>query len=212
MDLGGRGSIKKWFSYDVSVFLLEYTNRIGFVRERDASFNIIRYTRNIGASRSMGVESFLEIDLFNLAGRTAKWGNLVFYTSAAYVNAFYTKAYLKDLEGNRMEFAPMWNIRPGLNFRYKKFSTSVQFSYVTKQYTDAKNTEKDAATSVAGVVPSYYVADWSLNYSVKSIQLSTGINNFTNSIYFTRRAVSYPGPGIIPAEPRTFYISLGLKL
>ena len=33
----------------------------------------------------------------------------------------------------------------------------------------------------------------------------------TNTIYFTRRAASYPGPGIIPAEPQTFYVSLGVK-
>ncbi len=212
MDLGARGSIRKWFSYDLSVFLLEYKNRIGFIRERDSAFNIIRYTRNIGASRSMGVESFFEMDLFNLLNKNTKWGNLVFYTSAAYVNAYYTKAYLKDLEGNRMEFAPEWIIRPGLNFRYKKFSTTVQAAYVTSQYTDAKNTEKDAATSVAGIVPAYYVCDWSLNYSINIFQMSAGINNFTNNIYFTRRAVSYPGPGIIPAEPRTFYVSLGVKL
>jgi len=210
-DLGMRGNIKKWFNYDVSVFLMEYKNRIGFVRERDSAYNIIRYTRNIGASRSTGVESFFEMDLFNIIGKNSTWGNFIIYSSIGYVNAYYTKAYLKDLEGNKMEFAPEWNIRPGVNYRFKKFSTSVQFSYVSLQYTDAKNTELDAATSVSGIVPAYYVADWSVNYAYKFIQAAAGINNITNNIYFTRRASSYPGPGIIPAEPRTFYISLGVK-
>lgn len=211
MDLGCRGAIKKWFNYDVSTFLLEYNNRIGFVTERDSAFNIIRKTTNIGASRSMGVETFFEIDLFNILGKSSRWGNFVFYTSAAYVNAFYTRAYLKDIEGNRMEFAPQWNIRSGINFRRKNFSTSVQAAYVTMQYTDAKNTEKEP-TAVAGVIPAYYVCDWSVNYMYRILQMSAGINNFTNNIYFTRRAVSYPGPGIIPAEPRTFYVSLGVKI
>ena len=30
--------------------------------------------------------------------------------------------------------------------------------------------------------------------------------------YFTRRATGYPGPGIIPSEPRTFYTTLQIKL
>ena len=211
MDLGCRGTIKKWFNYDISGYLLVYNDRIGFVRERDSAYNIIRYTRNIGASRSMGVESFFEIDLFDLAGKSKRWGNLVFYTSAAYVNAIYTKAYVKALVGNKLEFAPEWMIRPGINFRYKKLSTSLQMSYITMQYTDASNT-KEEPTAVVGTIPAYYVCDWSMNYSVKMIKMGAGINNFTNNIYFTRRAASYPGPGIIPAEPRTFYISLGLVL
>jgi Fe(3+) dicitrate transport protein len=30
--------------------------------------------------------------------------------------------------------------------------------------------------------------------------------------YFTRRAGGYPGPGIMPAEPRNFFITVGVKL
>ncbi len=38
-----------------------------------------------------------------------------------------------------------------------------------------------------------------------------GINNLTDERYFTRRAGGYPGPGILPADGRTFYVSAGIK-
>lgn len=63
-----------------------------------------------------------------------------------------------------------------------------------------------------GLIPAYYVMDWSAKYSIKCLQFQAGVNNFTNNIYYTRRAVSYPGPGIIPSEPLTFYFTLGIKL
>ena len=110
-----------------------------------------------------------------------------------------------------VEFAPPITLHGGITYRYKSFSTTLNVSYTHQQYTDATNAQF-TPTGVNGLIPAYYVLDWSARYSIKCIQLSTGINNFTNNKYFTRRAVSYPGPGIIPAEPLTFYFTLGFKL
>ena len=40
--------------------------------------------------------------------------------------------------------------------------------------------------------------------------VSGGINNLTNEKYFNRRITIYPGPGILPADGRTFTVSLGM--
>jgi Fe(3+) dicitrate transport protein len=54
--------------------------------------------------------------------------------------------------------------------------------------------------------------DLSSSYTfTKNIKLEAGINNVLNNSYFTRRATGYPGPGIIPAEPRSFYATLEIK-
>ena len=45
----------------------------------------------------------------------------------------------------------------------------------------------------------------------KFLEISAGVNNVFNEIYFTQRAVSYPGPGIMTAAPRTFHASVGIK-
>ena len=48
-------------------------------------------------------------------------------------------------------------------------------------------------------------------YSFKNFKIESGINNLMNTSYFTRRATSYPGPGIIPSESRSFYTTLQVK-
>jgi len=45
-----------------------------------------------------------------------------------------------------------------------------------------------------------------------SFFIRAGINNLLNEKYFTRRSGGYPGPGIMSAEPRNFFLTVGLKL
>ncbi len=54
--------------------------------------------------------------------------------------------------------------------------------------------------------------DWSCNWEFgKLYHISAGINNFTDERYFNRRITMYPGPGTLPTDGRTFYISFGIK-
>ena len=76
------------------------------------------------------------------------------------------------------------------------------------RFSNAKRT----ANAVEGIIPAYHVADLSLGYTHNILTLEAGINNVTNHSYFTRRASGYPGPGIIPAEPRSFYLTVGIAL
>jgi Fe(3+) dicitrate transport protein len=54
--------------------------------------------------------------------------------------------------------------------------------------------------------------DFSTSYLLNNIRIETGINNLLNTKYFNRRATGYPGPGIIPSAPRTYYITFQYKL
>lgn len=211
VDLGYRGEVGKWFNFDVSGFWLQYNNRIGEIQMVDSFYNIYRYTTNIGSSRSLGAEVFAEADLLEVAGVSQKAGHLGLYVSTGFTNAVYTKSAYNIVVGKFMEFAPQLTLHAGITYRYQKFSTSIQASYTSHQFTDASNA-KFTPTGVNGLIPAYYVVDWNAKYSVKCLQFMAGISNLTNNIYFTRRAVSYPGPGIIPSEPLTFYITLGIKL
>jgi Fe(3+) dicitrate transport protein len=38
------------------------------------------------------------------------------------------------------------------------------------------------------------------------------LNNVLNEQYFTRRALGFPGPGIIPSDGRTGFLTLGIKI
>jgi Fe(3+) dicitrate transport protein len=38
------------------------------------------------------------------------------------------------------------------------------------------------------------------------------VNNVANRMYFTRRATGYPGPGILPSDGRTYFVTVQVKL
>ena len=79
-------------------------------------------------------------------------------------------------------------------------------------FTDANNTTTPSANGVTGLLDDYRVFDLSTEYKfLKNYNIRAGINNLFDEEYATRRAGGYPGPGILPGEGRTFYISIGAK-
>jgi len=92
---------------------------------------------------------------------------------------------------------------------------SLQYTYLSEQFTDATNAPQDPNDNQRGIegsIPAYDIMDLSLSYTLGKFRLEAGINNLLDNSFFTRRATGYPGPGIIPAEPRTFYTTLQFRL
>ncbi len=206
LDLGARGSISDVLNYEVTAFMLMYRDRIGSILMRDNFFRVYRYQSNVGDARNIGLESFFETDIL----RNKKESSLTWFLNLTLLNTKYIKAEPQIL-GNRVEFSPIVNLRSGLAFKWKKLGISTQISYMTDQYTDATNASNDPPVpgAVEGTVPAYYVADISAQYQLnKWLRIEGSVNNFTDSMYFTRRATGYPGPGIIPSDGRTFYLTL----
>ncbi|HEX8334244.1 MAG TPA: TonB-dependent receptor, partial [Segetibacter sp.] len=115
-------------------------------------------------------------------------------------------------KGKQVENAPSNIFRGGISAGYKKFLLTGQLSHVGETYSDANNTVKPTANAQNGLIPSYTVTDLTASYKFsKGINIKAGINNLTDERYFTRRAGGYPGPGALPADGRTFFISIGAK-
>ena len=89
---------------------------------------------------------------------------------------------------------------------------SAQYSYMSKQFTDSSNAISGNLSGVIGQIPDYKILDLSLSYYFKNFTFESGVNNLLNEKYFTRRATGYPGPGIIPSSPRTFYFTMEIKI
>ena len=96
-------------------------------------------------------------------------------------------------------------------YKRQDLSLAYQFGYVYQHFSDATNAEF-VADATRGVIPSYHVQDVSVSYYYKWFRFSAGLNNLTNERYFTRRATAYPGPGIIPADGRSYYVGFAFKL
>jgi Fe(3+) dicitrate transport protein len=211
-DLGLRGNVGEAFNYDVSVFMIHYNNRIGTIDTADASFNDYRYRTNIAASRNIGLESFAELEVLHFINGNMGNSKLSVFGNLALINARYTSSKETAFNNKKVEMAPDVIFKTGLTYKYNKFSASYQVSYTSSQYTDATNSTF-TANAINGLVPVYTVMDLSARYNINRLfTLEGSVNNLADKRYFTRRAESYPGPGIIPADARSYYLTLEVKL
>lgn len=224
-DFGIRGKIGDVISYDVGVFGLLYENRLGEVLraetrtnaegEQEETGRIVRFRGNIGEAFMYGLESLIEIDLFSVFNATSTNRKLTIFANTAVTQSEYLDSEIAGIEGNDVEFVPTLNLKTGINFGFKNLLGSVQYTYISKQFTDASNAlqnVRDNQSGIKGEIPAYDVLDLSMSWSHKQLSLESGVNNILNSSYFTRRATGYPGPGIIPSPPRTFYVTLQIKI
>jgi Fe(3+) dicitrate transport protein len=212
-DLGLRGNLSGILNYDVSLFTISYANRIGTVQKSDpVTFNVFRYRTNVSQSRSLGLESFAELELLHFIDKQNSNTRFSVFTNLALINARYINSDEPAYRNKKVELAPDVIFKTGLSFRHKRFSAAYQLAYTSNQFTDATNAVF-TANAIDGLVPAYTVMDLSSEYKLsKLFTLQGSINNLANVRYFTRRADSYPGPGIIPADARSFFLTVQLKL
>jgi Fe(3+) dicitrate transport protein len=218
VDFGYRGHYRDRFNFDINAFYLFYGDRIGLLTAKKPDNSTYLLTTNIGDAVTKGAELYVELSLLKSLIERNTLNDIRVFNSLSYNDARYTNGNLNksgtnvSVEGNYVENVPEWMTKTGLTLQQTKFTTSLQYSYTSKSFNDAFNTPS-STDGITGSIPAYHVWDWSLNYQLgKACHLSGGINNFTNEHYFNRRITMYPGPGILPADGRTFYVSFQIQI
>ena len=210
IDLGYRGKLKSYLQFDVSVYYLQYNNRVGTITVNGTpSYRLIT---NVGSSTSKGFEGYVEFNAARLTG-SRPYTDLIIFGSYSYTNARYSGDH-KDAntKGKKVENAPVNILRSGFTAGHKGILLTAQVSYVGETFSDANNTVSPSTNGNTGLIPSYLVTDLTATYKhPKYFNIKAGINNLFDKRYFTRRAGGYPGPGALPADGRTFFISVGAK-
>lgn len=209
IDLGYRGKVKNFLQFDVSGFYLQYNNRVGTITPTGATYRLMT---NVGTSTSKGFEGYAEFNPVR-AFTQSEHTDVIIFASYAYTDAKYSGDH-KDAntKGKKVENAPANIFRGGITGGYKGFLLTTQISRVGETFSDANNTVTPTANGNTGLIPSYTVADVTATYKFsKELNLKAGINNLFDERYFTRRAGGYPGPGALPADGRTFFVSIGAK-
>ncbi|MEZ4799111.1 MAG: TonB-dependent receptor [Flavobacteriales bacterium] len=198
------------YQLDVSVYYLDYKNRLGTIALNDSVNNLQIYRTNIGNSRSIGSEFYLNFTIY----RRGNW-DVQLFNSTAYNNSVYYDAAIKvgnvneDVSGHKVESTPEWISRTGLNLTYRRISFNALFSYVSDSYADALNSIEPNASGSTGLVPEYALLDLGVKYKVSdSFLIQFNVNNVTDQSYFTKRPQFYPGPGIWPSDGRGFSLSI----
>ncbi|MFL2629445.1 MAG: TonB-dependent receptor domain-containing protein [Flavobacteriaceae bacterium] len=210
-DFGLRGNIKNFISYDISLFNLSYNDRIGFVQKLMKDGRVKTERGNVGDAKIFGIETLLDFDLKKIFINNENY-RLNYYINASFIDSEYSSSEIPGIKGKNVEFVPKSNIKTGLRFGYDDFMLSTQYSYMSKQFTDSSNAISGNLSGVIGQIPSYKILDLSMSYYYKNFTFESGVNNLLNEKYFTRRATGYPGPGIIPSSPRTFYCTVEIKI
>jgi Fe(3+) dicitrate transport protein len=203
IDLGWRGSLGDVLQFDVGVFDLVYNDRIGLISGVDSTGTPFTERTNVATSKHRGVESYLSLSLTSLLHSAPTFGTLDIYDALGYTHARYANG---EFSGNTVELAPSVVNRAGVTYGRGRGQVGVQWSYVSKQFSDANNTVSSFNADV-GIIPAYQLIDlsakWQLN---RTIGLDVGVNNVANYYYFTMRTTEYPGPGIIPGIGRSIYL------
>lgn len=211
LDLGYRGKVKDFLQFDISGYYLQYNDRIGTVTVTGTpSYRMIT---NVGNSSSKGVEAYVEFNPVRAFAVHPK-ADLIIFTSYGYTNAKYSDDFKNEAtKGKKVENAPANILRAGITGGYKGLLLTAQVSYVDETFSDANNTVAVSGNAQTGLIPSYTVTDLTATYKFsKGLNVKAGINNLFDERYFTRRAGGYPGPGALPADGRTFFVSVGAKL
>lgn len=213
-DLGFRGQEGSLFTWDVSVYMLRYADRIGLVQRADQPPLYIpyRYRTNIGGSTTLGIEAVAEVDLLSMLYGPDEATALTLFVNASLTRARYDDDIAEaSARGKHVELVPPATLRSGLTWRHHTLTASLYGSFVAQHYTDATNAER-SATAVNGLIPSYTVFDLSARWkTLPWLALEMSVNNLFDQRYFTRRAEGYPGPGILPSDPRSAFLTVEIQ-
>jgi Fe(3+) dicitrate transport protein len=172
--------------------------------------------KNIGTAFIYGLEAFADWNLAITFLPDNKKAKLNIFINTAITDSEYIASEENNVEVNKVEFIPAINYKSGIKARYKNLLFSLQYSSLSKQFTDAENSsipeEGDSRSGVIGEIPEYSILDFSMSYQFEKFTLESGVLNLLDKQYYTRRATGYPGPGIIPSDGRGVYFTLWVKL
>lgn len=184
----------KW---DATVFNLRFNNQIEYVNP---------YYINQGKTYHRGLETSAEyaLEKFNpsLSGLSV------------YATYAYTKATLESAEsgaqiGNDLPFYSRNVDTQGIRYQRNNWTFNLSSTHQSGQYADDANTIPESANGSNGWMPGYRLwnvqIDWKSNPK-SGLDLSTGINNVTDSRYFTRTMDTNAGK--LLGAPRMVYLQL----
>jgi Fe(3+) dicitrate transport protein len=209
--------------FDLCAYYIKYNDRIGSLSQAASDGSHYLLVSNLGGAENMGAELTINWHLWHiLRSWRSKYGNLRFFVACSYNQSRYldqpyttlanSQIETKNLRGNRLEYSPTYLIRGGLSYQFRKFKASMQYQSVSDIFTDAANTDAPTPDGTAGRLEAYQVFDAVLSYEINyRFSAQAGVNNMANTRYATSRSSNYPGPGLMPAEPRTWFVGFSVS-
>ena len=85
-----------------------------------------------------GIESIIDLNIKKIIGLSDQ-NRLNLFLNLSNIKSEYINSDQAGIEGNSIEYVPNINLKSGINFGYRRFNSSFQFSYLSEQFSDASN-------------------------------------------------------------------------
>lgn len=209
LDLGLRKKTE-FLSLDLGIFGLWYRDKIGLITTTVPDPVLIQrpvlLRTNLSNARTLGVEAALSRYWVLRDDDTQR---LTLQLTGSYMHSEYLEGGLAAIEGKEVEFVPQWTSRLAATWNAGKWNVQAHFDGTAAQFTEATNATR-TANALYGEIPSRYTLDFAVGRNIGrgGLHLGLKLNNATNVMYFTRRALAYPGPGILPADGRNIRFAI----
>lgn len=200
VELGLRGSPVAGLFLDVSLFRIDFKDKIENQRDPDTAID----TRtNSGDARHQGIELAAEYDFFAGTGDS----HLSVFGSASFLDAEITSSNNANLIGNTPAYAPDHVFKAGVIYRNSDWlKLALTGTAVDDHFWQDSNANGGSGVNIINaVVPSYEVFDLSAEWVInRHFTLLGGVNNLFDQNYYSR----VRGDGIEPAAERTPYLGV----
>ncbi|WP_139351303.1 TonB-dependent receptor [Rhodanobacter sp. B05] len=206
-ELGVHGVPVTGLYYDVSVFWIDFRNRIE--AQHINATDVIEV--NSGDTRSRGFEGQLNYDFLANTALADRGEHLEAFVSASLLNARFTASVIPGQVGKIPAYAPRYLLKAGVNWRVERriklsltaVSSAAQFWQDSDQPLGSGNSYLPAR------IPAYTVldlaGDWQLN---RHVTLLAGVSNLADRQYYDRVWQT----GLEPALGRSWYAGVRLGL
>ncbi len=205
-ELGVHGTPADGLFYDVSLFWIDFSNRIETINLSP----IVAIEQNSGDSRHRGFEGEVAYDFLHARDDGA---HLEAFANLQLLNARFVRSAIPGQVGKSPAYAPHYLAKAGLTWRrdgrYKLALSGVSSG---AQYWQDSNQDQPGiggAPGLPALIPPYttwdFAADWNLT---PHVELLGGVSNLTDRRYYSR-VWTY---GLEPALGRTWYAGFKLSL
>ncbi|TCK09179.1 Fe(3+) dicitrate transport protein [Marinobacterium mangrovicola] len=194
-EIGTRLRASDNLDIGATLFRIEHEDLIQYHRPSDTY-------QNLGEARSQGLEL------------TSSWQASERLTLEANYTYLDTEQLSGDFKGNELANASRHHLGASAHYRYGPWQASLSGTHVSESYTDAANTNEEAADGSAGRLPAYTLVNTRVSRDLKlgddkQLQLAVSANNLLDEEYYFRGADVSP-IGRIPGQGRSFILSAQL--
>ncbi len=206
-ELGVHGVPVSGLYYDVSMFWIDFRNRIE--AQHINATDVIEV--NSGDTRSRGFEGQLNYDFLVNTALVDSDQHLEAFVSASQLNARFTASVIPGQIGKIPAYAPRYLLKAGVTWRVEQriklsltaVSSAAQFWQDSNQPRGSGDSYLPARISAYTVLD--IAGDWQLN---RHVSVLAGVNNLANRQYYDRVWQT----GLEPALGRSWYTGVKLAL